>query len=146
MKREEIVAKAREFVGTPYQLNARIQGVAIDCAGIPLEIARSFGLPVEQYLKDGRTPSPIQMRAELDKHLLRVSRADMQLGDVAWLRIRDGVEPQHLAIVGDYKVGGGFTLIHAYNRSGLNKVVEHRIDETWAARIVGVWQLPGVEE
>jgi len=145
MKRAEIVARARAFVGTPYQLNARINGVAIDCAGLPVHLAQGFGIPVEQYLKDGRTPAPIEMRQELDKHLIRTSRAEMQIGDVAWIRMRDGVEPQHLAIVGDYKLGG-FTLIHAYNRSGLSKVVEHRIDATWANRIVGVWRVPGVEE
>jgi hypothetical protein len=47
-------------------------------------------------------------------------------------------------VVGDY-VHGGLSLIHAYNGAGVNKVVEHRLDESWRRRIVAAWQFRGVE-
>jgi len=90
----------------------------------------------------GRLPVPAEMRKVLDANLTRVEKADMQIGDVVWMRFLG--EPQHLGIVGDYHLGG-LSLIHAYNGSGLRKVVEHRIDEQWLARIVAVWRFPGVE-
>jgi uncharacterized protein YijF (DUF1287 family) len=69
-------------------------------------------------------------------------RATCVIGDVVWMRFEK--EPQHLGIVGDY-VHGGLSLIHAYNGAGVNRVVEHRLDDTWRARIVAAWRYPGVE-
>jgi uncharacterized protein YijF (DUF1287 family) len=83
------------------------------------------------------------MRAALDDHLDRIPVAQMQPSDVVWMRF-DG-EPQHLGVVGDY-VHGGLSLIHAYNGAGLNKVVEHRLDEAWRRRIVAAWRFRGIEE
>lgn len=144
MKGAQIVAIARELLGTAYGHQGRLAGVAVDCAGVPVHVWNRLGLPLDAShpARYGRLPVPTEMREQLDRHLVRVPRADMQIGDVVWIRFQ--VEPQHLAIVGDY-VHGGFSLIHAHNGSGLRKVVEHRLDETWAKRIVAVWRFPGVE-
>lgn len=142
MRPEVIVAAAREIVGTPYVHQGRIGGVALDCAGVPVHVARTLGIPVEDYASYGRTPNPAELRGLLEKNLLRVRQDEMQIGDVAWLKFRE--TPQHLAIVADFRVGG-FSLIHAYNWSGLSKVVEHPMDKVWKARIVAVWRYPGVE-
>ncbi|SFB02635.1 hypothetical protein SAMN04515620_11336 [Collimonas sp. OK607] len=139
MRREEIVAIARETLGTPYQHQQRINGLALDCAGVPVFVAQRLGISIEDVVNYGRLPVPAEMRAALDKNLVRVAKAAMQPGDVAWIRFEHA--PQHFAIVGDYPYGG-FSLIHAYNGSGLNCVVEHRLDASWMARIVGVWRFP----
>lgn len=141
MKGEEIVAIARETLGTPYQHQQRVNGLALDCAGVPVFVARRLGLPIEDITNYGRLPVPIEMRRVLDQHLTRVPTGRMQAGDVVWIRFER--EPQHFAIVGDYP-HGGFSLIHAYNGAGLGRVVEHRLDASWLARIVGVWRFPGV--
>jgi cell wall-associated NlpC family hydrolase len=139
MTPEQIVAHARALLGKPYRHQGR--GVAYDCAGVPAYVARQIGMEIEDVLGYGRLPVPKEMKAALDGHLVRVPSASMQVGDVVWIKFQ--ADPQHLAIVGNY-VHGGFSLIHAYNGSGLNRVVEHRLDETWRKRIVGVWRFPGV--
>lgn len=142
MKPLEIVAIAREVLGCPYGHQGRVAGLQLDCAGVPVHVAKRLGLSFDDVTGYGRLPQPDEMRRVLDANLLRVPKADMQFGDVAWIRFQ--AEPQHFAIVGDYHLGG-FSLIHAYNGAGLKKVVEHRMDERWLARIVGVWRFPGVE-
>ena len=142
MKARDIVALARETLGTPYRHQGRGGGLALDCAGVPVHVATRLGIPLTDYTRYGRLPIPGEMRAALDSHLQRVTREQMQPGDVAWIRFR--AEPQHLAVVGDYHLGG-LSLIHAYNGAGLSRVVEHRLDAAWLARIVAVWRYPGVE-
>jgi cell wall-associated NlpC family hydrolase len=142
MKAGEIVALARETIGTPYQHQGRINGVALDCAGVPAYVGRRLGLAFTDRTRYGRQPLPAEMRAALDENLQRVRKVDMQVGDVVWIRFER--VPQHLAIVGDYP-HGGFSLIHAYNGEGVGSVVEHRLDEQWLARIAGVWRYPGIE-
>ncbi len=137
----EIVAIARETLGTPYGHQQRIAGLAMDCAGVPVHIATRLGMSFEDVTGYGRLPMPDEMKKALDKNLVRVSKAQMQPGDVVWMKFE--VEPQHLGIVGDYKYGG-LSLIHAYNGIGADKVGEHRIDEAWIKRIVGVWRFPQV--
>jgi hypothetical protein len=142
MKPEQIAAIARETLDTPWQHQQRIAGLAMDCAGLPIFIGKRLGMPVDSLANYGRLPVPAEMRTELDRSLVRVSKSDMQVGDVAWIRFE--VEPQHFGIIGDYRYGG-FSLIHAYNGAGVNRVVEHRLDSEWMGRIVGVWRFPGVE-
>lgn len=140
MSPAEIVAIAREILGVRYQHQGR--GIAVDCAGVPVHVGKRIGLPIEDVLANyGRLPQPNEMRAELDRHLVRVPSESMQVGDVVWMRFQG--EPQHLGILGDYP-RGGFSLIHAYNGAGLKRVVEHRLDDVWRARIVAVWRFPGV--
>lgn len=142
MNKEQIVSIAREALNTPWRHQARLGGVAMDCAGLPIFIGKRIGLQMDALDVYGRLPVPAEMRAELDRHLVRVSKKDMQAGDVAWIKFEK--EPQHFAVIGDY-LHGGLSLIHAYNGAGLNKVVEHRLDDQWLARIVGVWRFPGVD-
>lgn len=138
--KEQIVIYARETLGTPYGHQQRINGLALDCAGVPVYVANKMKMQVEDLTSYGRLPVPSEMKHKLDKHLNRVSKEEMQIGDVVWIKFE--LEPQHFGILGDY-LYGGFSLIHAYNGSGLNKVVEHRLDDVWSSRIVGVWRFPG---
>lgn len=140
--RAQIVAWARETLGTPYQHQQRVNGMALDCAGVPAYVGVKLGMPFEDVTDYGRLPIPAEMRAVLEKHMVRVQKSAMQPGDVVWMRIDR--EPQHLGILGDYKYGG-LSLIHATNGIGKDEVVEHRLDELWAKRIVAVWSFPGVE-
>lgn len=143
MKAHDVVAAARETIGTPYQHQGRVNGLALDCAGVPVFVAKRFEVPLTDFTRYGRLPVPAEMRAALDAHLQRILVDEMRAGDVAWIRFER--EPQHLAIVGDY-VFGGLSLIHAYNGNGPGRVVEHRMDEHWRARIVAAWRYPGVEQ
>ena len=137
----QLVAWARETIGTPYQHQQRVAGLALDCAGVPAYIGCKLGMEFADPANYGRLPDPQTMKKSLDDNLVRVPKESMQVGDLVWMTFE--TDPQHLGILGDYP-HGGFSLIHAYNGSGLNKVVEHRLDEVWEKRIAGVWRYPGV--
>jgi len=141
--KQEIVRLARETLGTPYQHQQRVNGLALDCAGVPVYVGLKLGLKFEDITDYGKMPNPEQMRAALDKTLVRINKKSLQPGDVVWIRFQR--EPQHLAIVGDYPFGG-LSLIHATNGAGLDRVVEHRLDEAWLSRIVAAWRYAGVEQ
>ncbi len=141
--KEDIVRLARETLGTPYQHQQRVNGLAMDCAGVPVYVGVKLGMDFEDVTGYGRQPRPDEMKAALDRALVRVGRQHMRPGDVVWIRFQR--EPQHLAIVGDYPLGG-LSLIHASNGAGLNRVVEHRLDAVWLSRIVAAWRFPGVDE
>jgi cell wall-associated NlpC family hydrolase len=139
----DIVAIAREVIGSPYGHQGRVGGIALDCAGVPVYVAQRLGMPFDDVTGYGRQPNPDEMRAILEKNLARVAKANKQPGDVVWLKI--GANPQHLGVLGDYPLGG-LSLIHSTNGSGLNRVVEHRLDDAWCSRIVAVWRFPQVAE
>jgi len=141
--KQEIVRLARETLGTPYQHQQRVNWVALDCAGVPVYVGLKLGIKFEEIADYGRQPKPDEMRDALDRTLTRINKKSLQPGDVAWIRFR--LEPQHLAIVGDYPLGG-LSLIHATNGGGLNRVVEHRLDQQWLSRIVAAWRYSGVEQ
>lgn len=139
----DIVAFARETLGTPWQHQGRVAGLALDCAGVPVHVGKRLGMSFEDLTNYGRLPVPHEMKRLLDANLVHVPRGQMQIGDVAWIRFAN--LPQHFGIIGDY-LYGGLSLIHAFNGVGLDRVGEHRLDRVWAARIVGVWRFPQVLE
>lgn len=138
----DIVRLARETIGTPYQHQQRVNGVALDCAGVPVYVGIKLGIPFDDVADYGRIPKPDEMRTKLDSVLVRINKNEMRPGDIVWIKFQ--IDPQHLGILGDYYLGG-LSLIHATNGGGLNRVVEHRLDDKWRNRIVAAWRYPGVE-
>lgn len=135
-----IVETARTWVGTKYQHQRRIKGVAVDCAGLAAGVAKELGFAIEDFTAYQREPNPGEMKHYLDINLVRVQKDEMQIGDIAWIRFAKN--PQHLGIIGNYE-HGGFSLIHASNALAEQRVVEHRLDDVWLARIAGLWRYPG---
>jgi len=136
---EEIVAEARTWLNTRWSHQQRLKGVATDCAGIVIGVAKAktgFHADITPY---SRQPSNYGLLKLCEEHMIRADGP--ALGRVAVMRFQD--EPQHMGIFGDYPAGG-LSLIHAY--AEVRKVVEHRFDETWAARVLAVYIIPGVEE
>lgn len=138
--RAAILAEARELIGTPWVDEGRLKGVACDCIGVPVLVGRARGF-VTGEIGDrayGRLPHGGQLEREMEKHLDRVPDGEMLAGDVLLMKWRR--EPMHLGILGNYRHAdftAPFSLIHAALEFG--KVVEHRLDEAWAARIVSAW-------
>jgi len=138
----EIVAEAREWIGTRWDHQQRLKGVGTDCAGMVIGIAHvllGFDAAIEAY---NRAPGINNSLLRLcTVHMTRVRRP--ALGRVAVMRFEGEKLSHHLGVFGDYPFGG-LSLIHAYAQS--RKVVEHRFDEAWSARVVAVFVLPGVVE
>tara|TARA_B100001179_G_C18328609_1_gene291339 strand:- start:138 stop:443 length:306 start_codon:yes stop_codon:yes gene_type:complete len=99
-------------------------------------VARDLGLAeaaAQDVLDYAHYPDVARLQAGL-KQVLRPVRA-LRPGRVVLMEI-DG-HARHLGVLGDYS--HGHSLIHAY--APARKVVEHRLDASWQARIVKVYAL-----
>ncbi|MEW5708785.1 MAG: peptidase P60 [Pseudomonadota bacterium] len=135
--RADIVAKAREYLGTPFHHQGRVKGVGVDCAGLVICVARDLGLTDFDTIDYGRHADGARMRALLEAHLERVPFSEARPGDVLYLWfVKEG---QHLAFLTELDPP---YVLHA--TAAYRKVVEHRLDETWRARVAGAYRFPGV--
>jgi cell wall-associated NlpC family hydrolase len=137
--RPDVVAAAREHLGTRFGHQGRLAGTSIDCVGLVILVARELGLMAQtfDFTAYARAPDGRSLLHECDRYMARIALLDVEPGDVVALRF--GREPQHLALVGDY-VHGGLSLIHASTRDG--GVVEHHFDATHRQRVVACYRLP----
>jgi hypothetical protein len=132
--RQQFIDEARSFMGTRWQHQGRLKGVAVDCAGLVLETARNLGLADWQYDGYPRHPDGT-LRTVCDRVMQPIRLVEADMADV--LLFSWDNSPVHLAILTSKD-----TIVHAYavNR----KVVEHRIDERWRRQITCAYHIPGV--
>lgn len=137
----EVVAKAREWLGTPFEHQHRMKGVAVDCAGLLIGVARELGLVAPDFDVSGyaRQPDGVSLLRWCDQYMTRVRRDQLQPGHVVVV-IYD-VDPGHIGMVGNY-AHGGLSMIHAAAKSG--KVIETRLLFTRQMRFVAAFNIPGV--
>lgn len=134
IRRADVVAAARAWLGTPFRHQGRLRGRGCDCAGLLIGVAHDLGLSDFDFTAYGHLPHADTLRRLCDAHMRPIPIADARPGDVLLMRWVD--EPQHLAIVTDIGV------IHAY--ASARKVTEHGMDDAWRRRIVAAYALPGV--
>lgn len=134
---DDILAAARECVGTPFWHQGRQVGIGLDCAGVAVHVAQCIGINYFDVSGYGRIPAGGQLERALDEQpgLQRVFINDKQPGDLLLMRFAS--DPQHLAIY------AGETMIHAYEPVGV--CCEHRLSSMWAARIVRVYRFVEIE-
>jgi len=137
--RAAVVAAARQWIGTPWVHQQRAKGVAVDCAGLVIGVARELGLVAAQFDIGGygRWPDGTLLDKCGDV-MTPIERAAMRVGDV--LVVATDEEPMHMGILGDY-AHGGLSLIHASNIRG---VVEHRLLFARNMRFSAAYALPMV--
>ena len=134
----DIVAAARTHMGTPWVHQGRTPGVAMDCAGLVICVARQLGLvPPDMDVNGYTREADGSMLAWCDEHMTRI--ADLELGAV--IVVVCDRQPQHMGIVGDYR-HGGWSLIHGASLAG--RVVETRLMWARNMRLVAVYRMPGV--
>jgi len=131
---EDIIAIARGYVSTPFRHQGRLPGLALDCAGVVVCVARQLGVEGEfKEVPYGKYPHGNTLQGLCDLHMDRISMygpGDVQL--MAW-----EAEPQHLAIASDIGI------IHSYAKA--RKVVEHTLDPVWRSRICGAYRFRGLD-
>lgn len=139
--REQLVAEARSWVGTPVAHQGRKKGLAVDCKGLVAGVAQELGLPEGRSLAAMATGYPHGFKGRelyqgLKDTLIRVR--EERPGDV--LAILWGREPfpRHLAIVSDQP---GW-IIHAYG-GGVGEVSEVPLA---AMRVHSRWTWPSLGE
>jgi cell wall-associated NlpC family hydrolase len=143
--RDDIVAEARALLGTPFQHQGRMPGVAIDCAGVPIIVGKKLGLVSADFEVTGyaRTPDGKTLKAYCDANMRRIELAAALPGDVILIRWgRDG-DPQHLGILGDHP-NGGLSIIHADSRRQ-KCVIETALQFDRHTRLVAAYSMIGAD-
>ena len=140
----DVVRAARSLLGTPYAEHQRAPGIGIDCAGVPIVVARLLGLKHEAWDVNGYGLQPNGTLLEHCRaHLIPVARADMRPGHVLVVAWGKG-EAQHFGIVAEHPLyAGQLSLIHAEAFTH-RRVIETRLVFTAHTRFVAAWAFPGV--
>lgn len=135
-----VVSTARAMLGTPWRHQARLPGVAIDCAGLLICTARTLGLVPPDWDINAYSRHPDGTLANLcAEHMQPI--AAIELGAVLVIAIER--DPQHIGIVGDYR-HGGWSLIHASSQAQPPSVVETRLMFARNLTLRGIYRLRGV--
>lgn len=150
--RAQIVAKAREYLGTPYENQGRVKGQKLDCVGLALCVAQELGIldkngrPILRSQHSDYSGQPIgEDLLKICRELLIEKKAPPLPGDVLVIAgdpKNFGRDATHLAIatvIGTLPAG-----IHAYG-GGRQRVTEHIFDSRWARRIRGIFAFPGIQ-
>tara|TARA_R110002033_G_scaffold26757_12_gene61178 strand:- start:47703 stop:48116 length:414 start_codon:yes stop_codon:yes gene_type:complete len=132
--REDVVCQARTWLGTPFHHQGRLKDIGVDCAGVVVGVAAELELSAFDTNGYGRRPDSRELEHICEGQMRRINLEDAQPGDVYLIEV-DG-QPQHLAFATD--IG----MLHAY--APARRVIEHRIDQEWADRLIAAYVLPGV--
>ena len=131
----DIVTEARNHIETPFKHQGRLPGLALDCAGLVVVVAKNCGIEIFDAQGYGRSPNgALEATIAAQVCVDPVPVSDRLPGDI--LTMRFGKEMQHVAIC------AGDTVIHSYEAVG--KVCEHSLDAMWVKRIVSVYRFKGL--
>lgn len=140
MKRDDIVASARAWLGTPYRHQAATRGAGCDCLGLLRGVWREmFGeepMDVPNYRADWRDARHKVGLLEVAETLLVPAGREERLGQVVLFRLGRTVAPRHCGIL-----AGEGRFIHAQEGLG---VIEANLTEGWRRRIAARYDFPGV--
>jgi NlpC/P60 family putative phage cell wall peptidase len=141
--RDDVVAHARRWLGTPYRHQASVHGAGADCLGLIRGVWRDL------YGSEPETPPPYSrdwaevggdevLWAGAERHLVEKDPDQMARGDTLLFRMRDGMVAKHLGILSDD--GPVPRFIHSYARHG---VIESALSWPWRRRVVACFSFPG---
>jgi NlpC/P60 family putative phage cell wall peptidase len=147
--RAQIVAAAQAWIRTPYQHQASLRGVGVDCIGLIRGAARDAGLVdpfaagmARDYEGYSAKPNPRLLLAACYRFMNPIEVESARLADVLVFAFPErGIkDPQHFGIIS--RLDPTY-IIHSIAPF---RVVEHRVDEVWRSRIVGAFRLRGVSD
>ncbi len=143
--REEIVAAARGWIGTPYRHQASVKGAGADCLGLVRGVWReTMGTEPETpppYTPDWAEPpggaGGETMAEAARRHMTEIACGEAGAGDIVLFRMRANGPAKHVAIV-----SGEGRMIHAWSGRA---VVETSLGRWWRARATCAFRFPGLE-
>jgi NlpC/P60 family putative phage cell wall peptidase len=143
MSREQIVAEARDWIGTPYRHQASRKQVGSDCLGLVRGVWRNvIGAEPEvppPYAPGWAEAGGLETLADAAcRHLVRIDPADIRAGDVLLFRWRAHLPAKHAAIV-----TAPDTMVHAHDGAA---VAEVDLAPWWRRRIAFAFSFPGVTD
>lgn len=134
--RRRIVETAAEYVGTRFEHQARVKGVAVDCIGLLVGVARELGLPHEDYTRYPRQGDGRALIEHLDRSCDRIEVDEALPGDILVFWFLSPDKPQH---VGIRSFQG---MIHTY--ASVGRVREHGFTKAWRDHIHSAYSFRGV--
>ena len=142
INRDEIVAEARRWIGTPYRHQASLLGAGTDCLGLVRGVWRSLVgeepevLPA--YTSDWSEPSGEEVLLTAARRWLNAKPLTSEdIGDVLVFRMRSRGVAKHMALTASSN--GTATFIHAYTGHG---VIETPLSLPWRRKIVARFEYP----
>ncbi|NWH09203.1 MAG: C40 family peptidase [Alphaproteobacteria bacterium] len=141
--RDEIVAEARSWLGTPYVHQASAKGLGTDCLGLVRGVYRALlqGEPERPpaYSADWAEFGGRELlRDAARRHLVPIEPGGAIMGDVILFRMRMNGPAKHAAIL----TAPG-RMIHAY--AG-HAVMETALSHWWRRRVAFAFAFPEVSE
>ena len=130
--RDRFVAECRALLGVKWRHQGR-EPWALDCLGLIVVGLRAAGREVQDREGYPRDPQNEGLREELQRQC--GDPVEWVHGGIALMQWRGAVLPSHVGIL--VNSGDHWRLIHSYSSPGC--VVEHRVDESWAAMILEVY-------
>ena len=140
MKRSEVVAYARTWVGTPFVPQQRVRGHGGDCVAMVEGAGLHFGVIAKGFRTDyGPIPNMREIMQALKSSGCTRLRSinDRKPGDI--LFIQYSAQPQHLGILTDDN-----HIVHGYSMPG--KYVETILNSRLLDGLRQVWRIPGIED
>lgn len=139
----QVVAAARALLDSPYHEQGRLPGVGIDCAGMPIVVARALGLVPADFDFSGYSAKPNgTLLSVCDRFMAR--SPGPEVGGVVVVAVRREGEASHLGIVTPWSADPTrLAMVHADNVRA-KAVVETRLEWSAALRLVQAYRLPGV--
>lgn len=133
--RADVIAKAREFIGTPFMHQARLKGKGIDCVGLLVCSLRELGLPVIDSRSYTRRPDGVTLDRLLAQNATAID-GPAELGDLMEFGMLGPKWPHHVALRTD--IG----MLHTNGDVG--RVLEQSYSAPWPGFFVRAWRLNGV--
>jgi len=137
--RDEIVALARGWIGTPYRHQASLKGLGCDCLGLLRGVWRELhGREPERplaYCADWAEATTHERLAEAaTRYLHEISFAEIAPGDVLLFRWRAHLPAKHCAIL-----AASDRMIHAHDGA---RVTEVPLSAWWRRRLAFAFRFP----
>ena len=142
LRRSDIVASARGWIGTPYRHQASLKGVGSDCLGLIRGVWRDIegGEPeaVPAYGAGWAEAGGREALAEAaGRHMLETPCTEFQAGDVLLFRWRSHLPAKHAGIA-----SSATRMIHAQEDACVSEI---HLSGWWLRHLAHAFRFPGVE-
>jgi NlpC/P60 family putative phage cell wall peptidase len=142
VSRNDIVAAARSWIGTPYRHQGALKGVGCDCLGLLVgmwrEVTGEAAEAPPPYTRDWAEAQRRETFAEAARrHMLEIAPAMAREGDVVLFRWRAHLPAKHAGIL-----VAADRMVHAQEHAA---VAEVPLSPWWRRRIAYAFSFPGVE-
>jgi NlpC/P60 family putative phage cell wall peptidase len=140
--RNDIVARARQWINTPYQHQASLKGVGCDCLGLVRGIWReTFGAEPEAvpaYSPDwAEAGAGEQLVMAGQRHMIEVPVFAFDEGDVLLFRWQPHLPAKHVGIATSRTA-----MIHAQEGACVTEV---KLTKWWLRRLAHAFRFPEIE-